>query len=61
MMTYYELAQDIEITREGAMQVLKNHGISDELPDEIALFDTEVKPKDSGMYLATDVLDWLGY
>ena len=51
---YYDSAVGIEISRSRAVRELRRHGVTDptEFFDEIGDFAT---------YLATTVLDWLGY
>ncbi len=51
--TYYESAIGVEISRARALAELADHGAS------VEEFDEEVGDFDS--YLATTVLDWLGY
>jgi hypothetical protein len=51
--TYYESAEGVKISQARAMQEVKKHGV-----DVVEFFE------DCGMkdeYLATEVLDWLGY
>lgn len=52
--TYYDSAEDLEITRERAIQELRSHSIYD--PSE---FFADVGEKET--YQAQAVLDWLGY
>ena len=54
--TYYESALGVEISRRRALGVLDEHGI---VGNDIVEFYEQVGLSDS--YLATDVLDWLGY
>lgn len=51
---YYESAEGETISKQRAFQELENHGIEDyeEFLNEVG---------DKLEYLATDVLDWLGY
>lgn len=53
-MTYYESAEDEVISKERAVQELNKHGV----------IDTKEFFTDCGnleFYIATDVLEWLGY
>ena len=51
--THYESAIGVEISRARALAELADHGASvEEFDEEVGYFQT---------YLATTVLDWLGY
>ena len=56
IMTYYDTAEDITITRSKAFEVLEQHGIPleefEEFLEEVGYADT---------YEAQSVLEWLGY
>ena len=52
--TYYESAEDVIISKQRAIQELKNHGVV-----YVEEFFGDVGEKDS--YNAQDVLAWLGY
>lgn len=55
-MTYYESAKGLRITRTRAAAEIRRHQC------EPADFFAEAgEPGSDGLYLATDVLDWLGY
>lgn len=54
--TYYESAIGVEISRRRALGLLAEHGI---VGGDVRDFDDEIGVFDS--YLATTVLDWLGY
>lgn len=56
-MTYYESAEDCQISRERALRELAQHGIASDA--DIADFDRELGP--TGPYDAQAVLSWLGY
>ena len=56
-MTYYESAEDTQLSKKEALLELKWHGITH--PDDIACFLKEVGDKKE--YEAQEVLDWLGY
>ena len=55
-MEYYESAEGIQITRDRATLELRKHGCGD-----LSVRDFFQELGDSPTYLATDVLDWLGY
>lgn len=59
MGTYYDSAEDEQITRARALQELKRHQLDDE--SIIMSFDAEIQPKANGLYDAQAVLRWLGY
>lgn len=54
MANYYESAEGETISRQRAIKELKRHGI-----DDTKDFDDDLGVRHE--YLATDVLDWLGY
>ena len=54
-MTYYDSAEDVEITKDRAYQELKKHGVE----GDWSLFLSEMG--DSATYDAQEVLEWLGY
>ncbi len=58
MSEYYESAQGELIHRLAAHKLLGDHGV---IGDNLLAFDDDVKPNSDGMYLTTDVLDWIGY
>ena len=52
-MSYYESAEEIEISRNRAMKEIEDHGASlDEFYGDLGIKEN---------YKAQDVLDWLGY
>jgi hypothetical protein len=55
IMSYYESAEDMEISRARALDEIERHGATPDLVD----FFREYGRKAS--YNAQDVLDWLGY
>ncbi len=57
-MTYYESAEGKRISKQKAYALLNRHGV---VAKEYGSFEDEVKHDVNGMYLATDVLEWLGY
>lgn len=55
-MTYYESAADTLITKERVIQEMEHHGIPES--DYIEYFEGH---PENVLYLAQDVLSWLGY
>lgn len=55
--TYYESAGGIRISKARALRELARHGLTD--AESIAAFYADCGERDS--YLATRVLEWLGY
>lgn len=53
--TYYDSAEGVTITRERALQEVRDHGC------DVAEFIAAVSPDANGTYSAQSVLDWLGY
>jgi len=56
-MTYYESAEGVKITRLRVYEELRRHSVAHTIDE----FDRDVQPDSNGLYLASDVLDWLGY
>ena len=54
-MDYYESAEDLIISRDRAIEEIREHGSLIEIDDFYSIY----KFKDN--YKAQDVLDWLGY
>jgi hypothetical protein len=54
-MDYYESAEDLIISRDRAIQEIKDHDALTEIDDFYSIYEV----KDS--YEAQDVLTWLGY
>ena len=54
-MTYYESAENIQITHKRALQELKKHG----LLEDVKMFYEECGRRET--YDAQEVLQWLGY
>jgi len=55
MMTYYESAEDIQITHKRALHELKSHGVL----EDVEMFYQECGRRET--YDAQEVLNWLGY
>jgi len=56
MITYYESAESITITRQRALQELQAHSVT-----ELGIADFFADMGDCEFYSAQAVLDWLGY